>query len=340
MFREDLCNRCGKCLSQCQWMDIDHKKAVELIEKLINKEHTPVLDNCITCYACNEFCPENAHPFELIASLQEKYYTLCPKGKLDAVEKRFSSTEEVVQPPQADQIMSLCVFKETNPNLIEGELYDLPQVSGKPYFCWVLFSHMGGVSIQKNHVKALIQRLALSKPKEVVCFHDDCYTMLAHLAPAYGFDVPFRPVHLAEHIVRCLKKTRLSLNSLDIKIAYQRPCASRYTPEKEKFIDELFDIVGVKRVDRIYDQQNAMCCAGVKKILGMDDPAPYQEENIMDAVNAGARALVCLCPMCMKSLATTADRHNLPIIFIGDLARLAIGEINIDDYLRKGRNNE
>jgi len=335
MFREDLCNQCGKCLSQCQWMDIDNEKAIEHIKRLINKEHTSVLDNCITCYACNDSCPENAYPFELIASLQERYHTLYPKGKLDAIEKRFSTTEEVVHPPRANRIISLCIFEESNPELIKGELYDLPQVGGKPYFCWVLFSHLGGVSIQKNHVKALIQNLMLSNPKEVVCFHDDCYTMLAHLAPAYGFDVPFRPIHLAEHLVQHLKKKQLSLNYLDLKIAYQTPCTSRYTPEKEKFIDELFELVGVERVVREYDRKNAMCCAGVKNMLEMDDPAPYQEKNIMDAVNAGAQALVCLCPMCMKFLVNVAGRHNLPIIFIGDLARMALGEININDLLEE-----
>ena len=316
-------------------MNVDHETAVELIKRMINQEHTPVLDNCITCYACSELCIENADPFDLMASLQEKYHTLSPRGKIDAIEKRFSSTDEIEKPSWADRIISLCVFKETHADLIEGELYNLPQVSGKPYFCWVLFSHLGAASIQKKHAKTLIHRLALSKPKEVVCFHDDCYTMLAHFAPEYGFDVPFRPVHLAEHLVRHLKKRRHSLLSLDIKIAYQRPCASRYTPEKEPFIDELFDLAGVRRVNRKYDRENAMCCAGVKKILGMDDPGPDQEKNIRDAVNAGARALVCLCPMCMESLLPAASRHNLPIIFLGDLARMALGEININAYLKE-----
>ncbi|BBO69744.1 hypothetical protein DSCA_36740 [Desulfosarcina alkanivorans] len=332
MFREDLCNRCGKCLSQCPWMEVDGEEAIGIVKKLIKKEYSSVLKNCITCFACNEICPEQAYPFDLIASLQEKYYTLFPKEKLKAVERRFSSNDDEVAAFNADSILSLCVFKETDPELIKGALYDMPQVSGNPYFCWVLFSHIGGASIQEKHVKRLIQNLARNNPKEVVCFHDDCYTMLSHFAPEYGLDVPFRPVHLAEHLLRRLKPKHHSLKSLNVKIAYQRPCASRYTPEKENFIDELLDLVGAERVDRKYDRENAMCCAGVKKILGMGDPTPHQEENVKDAINAGAQALVCLCPMCMHALSPAAHRNRLPVLFIGDLARMALGEIKVNAF--------
>ncbi len=38
---------------------------------MIAGEKTPVLDQCLTCYACNEICPQAANPFDLIAALQE-----------------------------------------------------------------------------------------------------------------------------------------------------------------------------------------------------------------------------------------------------------------------------
>jgi len=44
------------------------------------------------------------------------------------------------------------------------------------------------------------------------------------------------------------------------KIAYQRPCGSRYTPAKEQMLDELFELIGVERVVREYDREKALCC--------------------------------------------------------------------------------
>jgi Fe-S oxidoreductase len=327
MFQRDRCDLCGDCLVECQWMEIGREQAVAWMQAMIAGEKVPVLGRCITCYACNEICPRDARPFDLIAELQEKYRSLSSAESAQASEARYVFDKELAGYPRAERVMSACVFGKSDANLIQGEFYDLPIVSGKPYFCWVLMSHLGAESLQRKHAGELVERLARTGAKEVVCFHDDCYAMLARLAPDYGIEVPFRPVHLSEHLVRGLNARRERIQPLHIRVAYQRPCASRHTPEKEHFIDELFELAGVERVQRAYDRERALCCAGIKMALGQGDPRPDQEKNILDAKNAGAEALACLCPMCMHSLSAVAKEHDLPLIFIGDLARMAIGEI-------------
>ena len=329
MFKRERCDLCGDCLVDCQWMDVERSQAVEWIKAMISGESTPVLDRCITCYACNEICPQGANPFDLIAKLQEKYRSLSSEESASAEEARYAFSQELKDYPRAERVMSLCVFGKTDADLIQGELYDLPRIGGKPYFCWVLFSHIGAESIQKKHAQELVDRLAMTGAKEVVCFHDDCYAMLARLAPNYGIEVPFRPVHLSEYLVEYLKTNKNRIKPINMNVAYQRPCASRFTVEKERFIDELFELVGANRVERAFDRENALCCAGIKMALGKGDPRPDQEKNIRDAKDAGAQAMVCLCPMCMHSLSDVAREHELPLIFIGDLVRMAIGEKDI-----------
>jgi Fe-S oxidoreductase len=328
MFKPDLCDLCGDCLVECQWMDVDRDQAVAWMTEMKNGNPSPAVDQCITCYACNEICPQGANPFDLIADFQEKAAKIMPPDKAAEQEARFTFTGELKGfPTGEDRIMSICVFGKTDGHLIQGELYDLPQVGGKPYFCWVLFSHTGAPSIQERHAQEFVDRLAMTGAKEVVCFHDDCYTMLTTLASEYGIEVPFRPIHLAEYLVEYLKAHKDRVKPLDVDLAYQRPCASRHTPEKEHFIDELFDLAGVRRVTREYDREKAMCCAGVKFMLNMGDPRPDQERNINDAKSAGAKGMVCLCPMCMHSMAGTAKDLEMPLIFLGDVARMALGEI-------------
>ncbi|MBN1615453.1 MAG: (Fe-S)-binding protein [Deltaproteobacteria bacterium] len=326
MFKREQCDLCGDCLVDCQWMDVERGQAVEWIEAMMSGERTPVLDRCITCYACNEICPQGANPFDLIAGLQEKYHSLSSEESIAAQEARFEFSQELKDYPTAERVMSICVFGKTDAHLIQGELYDLPRVGGRPYFCWLLFSHIGAESVQRKRAQALVDRLALTGAREVVCFHDDCYAMLARLVPDYGIEVPFRPVHLSEYLVEFLKANKSRVKPLHMNIAYQRPCASRHTPEKEGFIDELFELVGVNRVKRAFDREKALCCAGIKMALGMGDPRPDQEKNILDAKNAGAQALVCLCPMCILSLSGIAQEYEMPLIFLGDLVRMAIGE--------------
>ncbi|MFH1134585.1 MAG: (Fe-S)-binding protein [Pseudomonadota bacterium] len=328
MFKPELCDYCGDCLVECQWMDVEREQAVGWVKAMIAGEETPAVRDCVTCYACNEICPRQANPFDLIASLQEKIGGLTPREHVEAREAKLSFAGQVQGGPTgADRIMSVCVFGRTDAHLIQGPLYDLPQVGGKPYFCWILFSHMGALSIQEKHAREMVDRLAATGAREVVCFHDDCYAMLAKLAPEYGVEVPFRPVHLSEYFVEYLKEHRDQIKPLNLDLAYQRPCASRHTPEKEHFIDEVFDLIGVNRVARKYDREKALCCAGVKLMLGQGDPKPDQVKNLEDARQAGAKGVACLCPMCIHSLSGTAGEMGLPLIFLGDLVRMALGEI-------------
>ncbi|MBS3732572.1 MAG: (Fe-S)-binding protein [Desulfobacterales bacterium] len=326
MFKQERCDLCGECLVKCQWIRADTDQATQWMAAMIKGEKTPVLDQCITCYACDEYCPSDAAPFDLIAELQEKYQVV-PARQIEKTETRFSFSGELRDVPSAERIMSTCVFGKTDAHLIGGKIYDLPQIGGKPYFCWIMFTHMGAPSIQEKHAREFVDRLAATNAREIVCFHDDCYAMLVRYAPEYGIRVPFRPVHLSEYLVEYLSSHRNEITPLNMPIAYQRPCASRHTPEKEHFIDEMFELCGVQRVKRNYDGVNALCCAGIKTVLGMGDPRPDMETNIRDAKNAGAKALVCLCPMCMHALKDVAADLQMPLIFLGDLTRMAIGEI-------------
>lgn len=326
MFHQERCDLCGDCLVKCQWMEVDKNQAASWMTEMISGNRTPVVDQCITCYACNEICPTHANPFDLIAGLQEKFQRV-PKTIIDMTESKFTFTGDLKDIPQADRIMNICVFGKTDGHLIQGALYDLPKIGGKPFFCWIMFSHMGAESIQHKHATEFVDRLASTGAKEIICFHDDCYAMLAGVAPEYGINVPFKVTHLSEYLVEYLKDHEHSLSALNFKAAYQRPCASRHTPEKEHFIDELFELCGVTRVERTFDRENAKCCAGVKLLLNAGDPKPDVEENVHDALAAGAEAIVCLCPMCLHSLEVEAGKNNLPLIFLGDLARMALGEI-------------
>ena len=327
MYNAEVCDQCGECFLRCQWIDVEEEQAIEWIRQLRNEEHAAVLDRCITCYACNEFCPKGANPFDLIASLQDKFHTPVSEATVQQMEQRYSFSGELKDLPQADRILSTCVFSKTDAHLMQGELYNLPKVSGKPFFCWVLFSHMAGEHVQRNHAKEFVDRLAQTGAKEIICFHDDCYTMLAKLAPDYGIDVPFRPIHLAEYLVEYLVANQEKISPLGFRVAYNRPCASRYTPEKEHFIDRVFNLTGTTRVDRVYDRENALCCGGTKMMLSGADPREDQEKNFLDAKENGAKAMVCLCPVCMHSFSVMAQEQQLPLIFIGDLVRMALGEI-------------
>ena len=77
MFDNSNCSKCENidCLTKCQWMDFDDVKEARIeINKLINEdEDCRILKECMLCFACDEYCPYNSHPFDIINELQEKY---------------------------------------------------------------------------------------------------------------------------------------------------------------------------------------------------------------------------------------------------------------------------
>lgn len=62
MFYEDRCTLCGECLMKCPYLAYPEDKAKEEMRKLINGEPSSVTSECITCVACNTYCPEGGKP--------------------------------------------------------------------------------------------------------------------------------------------------------------------------------------------------------------------------------------------------------------------------------------
>ncbi len=229
--------------------------------------------------------------------------------------------------------MSICVMQGNMPWAIQGQLFEkIPILKGKHYFCNVLFAHMGDESIMRDRLQAMVDNLANSGAKEIVFVHDDCYALLKGIAPEYGIKIPFRPVHIFEHLRDYLKENHKNIKKLNMKVAYQRPCASRYTPEKDSLVDEIFDLIGVERVKRNYDGVNAICCGletagpGLKLFPRGKNFEPFREKNVKDAKESGAAGMVYLCAMCFAALNKKAREAGMKNYMISDICRLALGE--------------
>jgi Fe-S oxidoreductase len=310
-------------------MDVEKDQAIEWRKAMIRGEKSPALDHCLTCFACKEYCPNGANPCDQNMELQEKFRTSKQEEVIRSTESRYLFEGEVRDVPKADRVMTACSYRKSNPELFESEIYDLPILSGKPYLCWAELPHMGGKSIQEKHLQTLIDRLAATGAKEIICFHADCYSALASTAPEIGLNVPFRPVHLAEYLSGYLRENKSRVKPLNLEVAYQRPCTSRHTPDKEHLLDEFFELVGVKRVKRKYEGKNTLCCTSLKLLHNKGDAKPDRERNILDAKKAGAKLMIYFCPICNSMLTDVSIEHSLPLVFLGDLARASLGEIDL-----------
>jgi len=328
MFDRSKCDLCGECLVKCQYVDYSKEKAKKEIDKLIKGEPVSIIKECITCVACNQYCETGANPFDLINKRQEET-ALFPVS--DRALELFSAADvmpsEVIHGHPGKPVISLCTVGDLIPGLFEGQMFEgMTFLKGGEYFCKIGWIHAGKESPVREGAQAVVDKLAETKSKEIIFYHDDCYAMMTAKVKEYGIDLSFQPIHIIEYLLNYLKDNKNQIKKLNMKIAYQQPCASRYTPWKDKWLDELFHIIGVERVNRQHDRINALCCGGPIVATDYERAGRIKDMNIRDALNAGAEAMVFLCPLCFLSLRRRAREAGLEPIPLVSLCKLALGE--------------
>jgi hypothetical protein len=338
-FNENSCLACDThdCLLRCQHLAIREDQAGAEMEKIIKGEDSFVLHDCVTCYACEEYCQKGNHPFYLIVKRQEELNITPLPGPL--IKRAVQTGVPFRGEPEIEKItgtaLNLGVFSDLA-SKTQGKLFEgLTLMSTDPrkmfhYFCQLMYLHFGKISIINERLTKVIEILAAHNVEEVVHFHDECFGTYTSYAPAFGIDVPFTSVHLFEYLYNRLLELKNEIIPLKYKVAYQRPCSSRLSPEKHPFVAKIFDLIGVELVDREYADENALCCGGAvlgrKKEGSRQYYADLQKRNIEDMQQAGARVCVFNCPACMQNLGRlVAENHIMPL-YMSDLCRLAIGE--------------
>ena len=66
------CIQCGKCLAECQYMDLTPQQAGNVMKKVtVMPNWYPELASCIRCGKCDHRCPQDAHPSDLMRECLE-----------------------------------------------------------------------------------------------------------------------------------------------------------------------------------------------------------------------------------------------------------------------------
>jgi Fe-S oxidoreductase len=328
-FDPDICFGCDShaCLANCQYLDFDFEKIRQEVFKIARGDYSEVLEICATCYACEEYCPYSNHPFYRIVELQEIYgIELASKEVLEELIRRYEPQGEFRPREITGKALNLCLFPEFK-NMIRGRLFEnMTVVRGRHIFCNLIFLHFARISVIKEKSGMVIGNIS-SYGDEIVMYHDECYGFYNSFAKAYGLSVPFKPVHLFEHLYNRLKQMETEIQKLNIRVAYQRPCSNRLSPETDNILDKIFELTGVERVEREYDRKNALCCGASFVFQRREELAKkVQEKNLKDMVSSGASHVVFNCPMCYLTLAEKVKREGMVPIMVSELCKMAIGE--------------
>jgi len=330
----ETCRTCD-CLVKCQYIDVDRDTAHDEMMKIIKGEDSFVLRDCATCYACEEYCQRGNHPFYLITEQREA------KGMLTASRPITKQWIKMAEPQGKyrvgevkEKALSCCFIGELR-HFARGRLFEdvsSSYILGAEFLCQVVYLHFAKTSIIKERLPKVIENIKQLGIKQLICMHDECYGAFTSLAAAYGMEVPFEPIHYLDFLYGRLQELKNERKPLNIKVAYQRPCSSRLSPDKHHLVGDILNLIGVELVEREYQGENALCCGEVQRmVVGYEVADDVQKRNIDDMVKSGAEYCVFNCPYCQKSLSDKVSKRGIKSIHIIDLSKIAIGEKSITE---------
>ena len=333
-FDKTICIQCKTvdCLVKCQYLGLDLSRAKRERDLLVAGEKSQVLEDCVTCYSCEEYCPYSNHPFYRIVELQESYGIHPVPAQIEEHQFTSLAPKGTIQYRELHSpIIDLCTFPMLKES-IRGPLFENASMFwGTDVFCNLMYLHFGKISITKERLPKIINNiwkyyLEPNKLSELVCFHDECYATFTAYAKAYGIDVPFKPIHLYDYILTRLTQLKDRIRPLNIRVAYHRNCSNRLIPETHTLVDEIFSLIGVRRVERQFEDENALCCGLNFEAQQRFDLAKDTRNKILeDLRSSGATHCVYNCPMCFFALQENVRAIGITPILMPDLCQMALG---------------
>jgi len=317
---------------RCQYLGFDLSRALSERDVLVQGGKSQVLEDCVTCYACEEYCPYGGHPFYRIVELQERHGIHPVPPQIEEHQITSLAPREKIQYREMHApLIDLCTFPMLKES-IRGPLFENASLFwGTDVFCNLIYLHFGKVSITKQRLPLIIDNirkfcLEPNHINELVCYHDECYATFTVFARAYGIEVPFKPVHLYDYILGRLAQMKDRIRPLNITAAYHRNCSNRLIPETHALVDEIFALIGVERVKRRYEDQNALCCGLSLDAQQRTELARDTRRRILeDLQSSGATHCVYNCPMCLFTLQESVRAIGMTPILMPDLCQMALG---------------
>lgn len=185
---------------------------------------------------------------------------------------------------------------------------------------------MGQKKVIGELLEKTVANLASTGCEDIIFVHDECYSAISVMSKEFGIDVPFKYRHALQYMLEYLKEHRGQIRPLDMTVGVHVACSTRYNPEMEGVIDEIFELIGVNRPKRKYEREDGLCC-GLPIVLRNKELAERTlAMNLDDIEKVGGTAVVMLCPLCIRTMVSDASTRGLDVYIIYDLIRLALGE--------------
>jgi heterodisulfide reductase subunit D len=350
-FDRESCDICGLCLNQCPIMELPIDQAKTEFKKLINGEETEVLTRCTSCMTCNNFCPNESHPYELILyrwyerykekglPLAAKFFLPCqfpnfgsvllnqlPEDEKKTVDSwaKLEKREEIFYPGCNMIFLSYLSFSKLFENLTFMGSQEL--CCGEPWY------RIGVLETSEQIAKKLEKQFQNLGVKKMITPCLAGCNMYRNVYPRFGAKFDFEIIPVLDWLWEKIDQGKLKIKSkIDMTITLHDNCQAK--PFGSKYFDlsrKILETIGVKVVEMEHNRDKSLCC-GMAAFAGshsVEDILNAATRRYKEAVDTGAEALALYCGGChwVLTIAKILSQGKTPIFNLLELVQMATGE--------------
>lgn len=360
VFDEQACTLCGKCFNKCPIMQLPIDLANEEIKRLIAGENTKrVLSECQSCFACNFYCPENAHPTSLILDRWNEQYKkkgLKQRGKfymtlfphypnfrsyvmedLPKSTKRLVEQWTSLEPLKGDTLTypgcNIITFAE----LTQTSFFKDIDIRGRlEYCCGETLFRTGYKDELFQVTKRLDNWFNTLRPKKLLVLCTAGTNVFKNILPNYGLTYKFEEIKsYIQYIWEQIESRQIKIKKkLNLTVSIQDSCYSKM------FGDDYMDLprrilnsIGVKVIEINSCRENVRCC-GIGAGFSID--SAYQPfkirsstlRNFREFKQTKADAVCVYCAGCLATLLANKKLYlkKIKVYHIIELLQMALEE--------------
>jgi len=304
-FRYECCTLCGECLYRCPYLDLDREEAVLEKRKLLEGKDSLVLKRCISCYACNLFCPNDCRPYELVTrkwferylreGLPARARYLMPTLKLnfrsDLVRGMNRREKELLEkwrktPPEGELVLYPGCNSLALPHILDASFMKGVSISGSwDLCCGEMYYRMGLFDQVKRRAEELTDYYRDKKIGTMLFNCPACLNMFRNVLPdQFGARFNFRTAYLGTYLLEQIEAGSISpVKKLDKAVTVHDSCQGRVLGEEVMSANRgLLQQCGVEIVEMERSGKYGLCCGAA---------AGANRYNPFDILSAAVRAL-------------------------------------------------
>ena len=347
----DACVACGECLVNCRYIEFTREEAIREIRKINRGETADILKKCISCYACDAFCPHDAHPYERIIfgwdqrhkrqGMPQRASYLMPGRRPNFREDiRFYPSEKKIlekwnQPdPPAETVLYPGCNLLSMPFLATGKIFELLPVWGNfDLCCGEMYFRTGNLDKTRRIAEKLTNFYRDKPIREMVFVCPAGYNMFTNVLPRqFGAEFSFKTTFLTDWLTAALDDGRLTVTRpLNGSVVMHDSCHARVLGEdfmeaQRTILKRLGLTVHETRLNRTH----GLCCgmAAGATSFSVVDLVKNALRQLLTLDRADGDAIAVYCTGCLLMLSCVRPLVPLgkPLAHPLEYIRRALGE--------------